>query len=640
MGHWYVYLFPFLTIVALFFFFGYYIQSERQNALVLASAEGVHKPKLQFPSKRFPMERKDALPLLLLTVVYAITAFWGLGNTSATQRFCQFPSANSSLELSLKQPTGLGSLMYYCGLNTGNYVLEYTMDGETWETAATLEQTYVDLFKWKTVDLSGEGLNQVTAIRLTADSMGMELGELAIYDDAGNLLTQNDFTGLTDGAKCLMDEQDLVPETSTYMNSTYFDEIYHARTGYEHIRNIYPYEVSHPPLGKLILGIGIQLFGMTPFGWRLMGTLFGVLMLPILYLFFKNLFGKTPVAFCGTALFAFDFMHLAQTRIATIDTYAVFFILLMYYFMYRFLTTPTDAPFRKAAVPLMLSGLFFGIGAASKWTVIYGAAGLAVLLLISLILRHRDAKERDLAQSQETPALEGEIIPASRLARRAYWKWLVKILLICVGFFIVVPVIIYCLSYLPYAAAKGEPLSFKLIWDNQVFMFTYHKGVTQSHPYSSKWWQWIFDIRPILYYLENDVGNGLKSAFGAFSNPVVCWGGLLSILLLVWRFFKTRAGTALFILIAYLSQLVFWIPISRPTFAYHYFPCILFLTFAITYVFNEIWEAKQGRYKMAVYGFTGGTVFLYACFYPVLTGIAVPEWYGTNFLKWLPSWPF
>ena len=48
------------------------------------------------------------------------------------------------------------------------------------------------------------------------------------------------------------------------------------------------------------------MFGMTPFGWRFMGVLFGVLMLPLLYLFVKNLFGKTVVAACGTALLAAD----------------------------------------------------------------------------------------------------------------------------------------------------------------------------------------------------------------------------------------------------------------------------------------------------------------------------------------------
>ena len=138
------------------------------------------------------------------------------------------------------------------------------------------------------------------------------------------------------------------------------------------------------------MSLGILFFGMTPFGWRFMGTLFGVLMLPILYIFLKNLFGKRAVATCGTILFAVDFMHLTQTRIGTIDTYGVFYILLMYYFLYRWLTLAPGTPFRRCALPLFLSGLFWGIGAASKWTVIYGAVGLAVLYFIGLFSKLRD----------------------------------------------------------------------------------------------------------------------------------------------------------------------------------------------------------------------------------------------------------
>lgn len=128
-------------------------------------------------------------------------------------------------------------------------------------------------------------------------------------------------------------------------------EIYHARTAYENIEGVYPYEISHPPLGKLIIAIGIELFGMTPFGWRFSGVLFGVLMLPVLYMLLKRMFGSTDICACATAIFAFDFMHFSQTRLATIDTYAVFFILLMYLFMYMYITGG-----RKR--DLALSGLF------------------------------------------------------------------------------------------------------------------------------------------------------------------------------------------------------------------------------------------------------------------------------------------
>jgi len=129
----------------------------------------------------------------------------------------------------------------------------------------------------------------------------------------------------------------------------------------EHLNGIYPYEITHPPLGKIIIGIGISLFGMTPFGWRFSGTFFGVLMLPVIYVFAKKLFGGKAVPTACMLLVATDFMHFVQTRIATIDTYAVFFILLMYLFMYMYLE---GGKWRDLA----LSGIFFGLGAASKWT--------------------------------------------------------------------------------------------------------------------------------------------------------------------------------------------------------------------------------------------------------------------------------
>ena len=159
-----------------------------------------------------------------------------------------------------------------------------------------------------------------------------------------------------------------------------FDEIYHARTAYEHIHNMSVYEWTHPPLGKLIITLGILIFGMNPFGWRIMGTLFGIAMVPILYVFAKRMLRRTDYALLAAGLWAFDCMHFTQTRIATIDVYGVFFILLMFLFMYEYirrpyLTTPLKEKFRYLA----LSGLSFGLGVASNRIGCDAGAGLAVL---------------------------------------------------------------------------------------------------------------------------------------------------------------------------------------------------------------------------------------------------------------------
>lgn len=634
-----VYLFPVLTIAALFYFFVWYWQATRTPPAAPGSNGSAPRRRFTFAGKCHPMARRDALPLLVITALYALTAFAQLGSMKAPQSALDLGGTESHT-IVLPQEVYVANLWYFPNLGTGEYNLEISADGAHWSTlwsrtdesgsvtsyywadaagyepSYAMSQNYNQLFKW--IELAPENPQYVRYLRLTgrSDKGLLELGELALFDHNGTRVSTND------SAEPLLDEQDTVPDAISWFNSAYFDEIYHPRTALEHIEGVSPYEISHPPLGKLILGLGIRLFGMTPFGWRFMGTLFGVAMLPLLYVFLKNLFGRTAVAACGTVLLAADFMHLTQTRIGTIDTYGVFFILLMYYFLYRYLTLPAGAPFRKCALPLFLSGLFWGIGAASKWTVIYGCVGLALLYFIGLYQKLRDWPREE---------------------RHARTAWTFRLLAFSVLCFALIPAVIYVLSYYPYAQAKGDTsLSgwLGVMWENQKYMFSYHKGVVDTHPYSSRWYQWILDIRPILYYLDSSL-PGYTTRFGAFLNPVVCWGGLLAMLAVAVRMVQRRCGKALFILVGYLSQLAPWFLIGRITFAYHYFPSVIFLILALCYVFRDLAEREDAvRWKPAVYALTGGAAVLYAMFYPVLVGITVPTWYTTCFLRWFPSWPF
>ena len=102
-----------------------------------------------------------------------------------------------------------------------------------------------------------------------------------------------------------------------------------ARTAYEHLHGMAPYENTHPPLGKVFIMLGISIFGMNPFGWRIVGTLFGIAMLPLMFALAKRVTKSSKWAGLATFLFAVDGMHFVQTRIATIDVYGVFFIMAM-----------------------------------------------------------------------------------------------------------------------------------------------------------------------------------------------------------------------------------------------------------------------------------------------------------------------
>ncbi len=626
-------VFAVVTVTCLVLFFRYYL---RASMPLTGTTEWisriVNKPHFTLTFRRHPMTKRDALPLAIITIVCAALGFLNLGDLTNPQSFYHFDNQGDTVLIELDEPTDIGAVMYYTGLWIGSYKLEFSNDGNNWQRQyaaddhdSEMNQPHSDLFKWRYADVNDFNL-PTKYIRITAERGPLELGELALTTKFGTPITADHIT--TDAVE-LFDEQDIVPDAPSYMNSMYFDEIYHGRTAYENLRDISPYETTHPPLGKLIISVGVSLFGMVPFGWRFMGVLFGVLMLPILYIFLKNMFGKTVIASCGTILFGFDFMHFVQTRIGTIDTYGVIFILLSYFFMYRFITLNPETPIRKSLWPLALSGLSFGIGCASKWTVIYAGAGLLALYILHLVQVRKYYDENDI------------------LGFRAR---LLKTLLLTGVFFLVIPAIIYCLSYIQNAHAAGmrvsegmlwDPAFYKMIWNNQKFMFSYHSGLDATHAYGSSWYQWIVDGRPILYYRDTSMGGGLKSAFASFGNPLVWWGGFLAMIAMGYRFYKYKDGKALFILIGYFSQLAPWFFISRVVFIYHYFPSVIFLVLALSHVFNTIWERRYGSYRMAVLGFTGATVGLFAAFYPVLTGVPVSEFYTKYFLRWIPSaWPF
>ncbi|NLB29014.1 MAG: phospholipid carrier-dependent glycosyltransferase [Clostridiales bacterium] len=637
-----------ITIFGILAFLAYYIhvvQPFRGTAEWIDRA--VTRPRFRYSFKLYRMERRDVLPFVIILAVFTFISFFGLGDTDAPQSYHQFTKDERSVVLKLPGETTVSKMMAFTGLYTGSYTVWHSTDGADWteieleeEDAYPLSQKYSELFKWREVDTNGAFT--ASYIFIGATNSPLELGELAIYDERGELVTAT-------GAQALFDEQETVPEEGpTYLNGMYFDEIYHGRAAMETLRGIYPYETVHPPLGKTLIAVGVSTFGMTPFGWRFMGTLFGVGMLAALYVLLKNMFGKTFVAACGTLLFGFEFMRFVQTRIATVDTYPVFFIILSYLFMYRFLTTKADRPLRETIRSLGFSGLFFGIGVATKWIVVYAGVGLLVMYILKIITDYR---------YYYAPANSG-----------GYTARVVKTLAFTSLTFIVVPAIIYVVSYIPFGLGKNmgsrmlfDPEYYKMVWGVQINTFKYHSALVAEHPYSSWWYQWIVNQRPILYYLDY-LDGGARSAFAAFGNPVVWWGGLVAMLVMIFRSIFYRNARALVILIGYLAQLVPWMLISRIVFAYHYFPSTVFLVLGISHMFDTIYERAAlpdnreylklkppdgiipGRRKLhgkkVIIAFTAAAGVLFVLFYPVLTGVPASAEYLKNFVKWMPSWPF
>lgn len=546
---------------------------------------------------------KDAGLVLLLTALYALLAFRALGDSRAPQSFVDM--GGNSARITLEGDAAPSRVLLYPGVGTGSYQIEYSEDGLSYQSVLSFRQSYTEVLKWQF--LTPETELRPRTVRISCISGTPWLGEVVLLDGDGAAIP----------IRCtiaeLCDEQDCFPRAQSFMNSSYFDEIYHVRTAWEQLQGLWPYELSHPPLGKTLIGLGIRLLGMSPFGWRFMGTLCGVLMLPVMYVFIKRLFGGTAVPCLGTLLLASDFLHYVQTRIATVDSYPVFFILCVYLCLYDYCR-------REKPLSLALCGLSFGLGCACKWICLYAGAGLGLIWVSHWAFRFLDALR------SEQPQL-----------RRHFAKHVLLALL----FLVLLPGLIYYLSYLPYGQAGGAALFSKeytqIVLDNQSFMFSYHSNVSAKHPFASRWYQWVLNIRPIQYYLHH-FGDGTRSSICALLNPALCWGGILSLFVLLYTAIFRRDKKAAFILVGYFSQLVPWMFIKRPTFEYHYFAASLFLVLMLCYVFSLMRDNFRGWLRFAL-PFTLVSVLLFALFFPALSGDRVNTARATELMRWLPTWP-
>lgn len=573
----------------------------------------------------------DYLLFVIITAVYACFAFHDLGSHKMPNTGWIATNESYEILLDFGKEVDLKEFHYFVGgYDNCSYTISYSKDQqpdtEAWTDSSTMNAG--DVYKWNKYDLN----TSMRHLKISADYYPSELFELVFIDADGNQITPVN----TSDYETLFDEASLYKEQITYRDETYFDEIYHARTAYEFIIGRTTYETTHPPLGKILIAAGIKIFGFNPFGWRFMGTLFGVLMLPLLYIFAKRMFKQTWLASVVCLLFAFDFMHFTQTRIATIDVYITFFIILMYYFMFRYTSMSFyTSKLTKTWIPLGLCGISMGLGIASKWTGVYAGAGLAVIFFWHLFKRYVEYNYAKEHPGITTDGIEHDHVTA------VFVPYMIKTLLFCIVFFICIPILIYVLSYIPFVSDNGETNLIKKLIENQKYMFDYHSGLTDTHFYSSKWYEWPMIVKPILYY-SRAVSDTMGEGISAMGNPLVWWVGALALLYIAYHALKNKDSIAGFLTIGFLSQYLPWVLVSRCTFIYHYFTSVPFVTMAIGYAIYQIYKNREGKkrrnFRVAVGIYCIMAVLLFLYFYPVIAGQPVVTDKVEQMYRWFSQW--
>lgn len=647
----------------------------------------------------YRMTRLDVLLVVAVMLAYSLIAFVNLGTLNFPETIWT-GEYGETLTVDLGKQTELSKVVFNGAIATGT-VQVYDDDDHYVE----FEQINGDMYRWQTLEVS----MTTRFARVFVTKGPVAFNELAFYDANGDLIKAAVYQ--PEGTqKHALDEQETVVEQS-YLNRMYFDEIYHARTGFELVtdtklyfdrpadaedfsyisENGYSiYEWTHPQLGKLLIALGISIFGMNPFGWRFMGTLFGVFILAVLYVLAKRIFRRSDFAFLTSALFAVDCMHFTQTRIATIDVYALFFTLLMLLFLYDYMIADKEgASFPKQLLPLGLSGVCFGLGASSKWTCIYTGAGLAVLFFVTFACRcfrtfkvRREEKRKGIRRPAPVnwpallPVLYGLFMIAYYFVKKEYYgdwynllfdrifyipffafvgiaivsgilfrlwtrkksnldlsvheRWMT--LVWCCVFFIVVPVVLYYLSSYCYYITKNCTTFYDRVaelWKTQINMYNYHNDLDATHLCQSMWYQWPLAQKSVWFYSGN-TGNWISN-ISSTGNPAIWYVSAFGAVFMAVEWClnpKCRKDSAFFlVLMGILSGLLPWTLVTRCVFLYHYFSTIPFMMLATILLFYYM-EEKHPRIKPLKWAWLIVAAVVFLLMYPAISGMPCSKAYA------------
>lgn len=483
----------------------------------------------------------DSLFLTFLCVVYFIVALFHLGDMVAPQTFYRAHSDDEFYVL-LKEPVRAPRFIIYTGITENDFTYTYNA-GDT-----DIKIDFDGPFKWHSFNTIGE----VSAIKFKNTSgRNIDFGEIAIMNQDNERIdfsvthyNPGRFIETEDDYKVLTDEQELVQKNSTAMNSTYFDEIYFAQTAYQYATGQKGYEDVHPPLGKIIQSIPIALTGkMTPFTWRIMGTITGVFIIIATYFLAKEIFTKASFARVAAILVALSGLHFVQTRVGTVDSYLCLFTILAFLFMMKFVNSKEKMQY------FILSGIFFGCACSVKWSGAFGGIGLALLLFAKL---------------------------RKNIFKKGNRKWLLR----GIFAFILIPLTIYCSSYLLFQnTTRAKNLGD--VYNQGYRLFSYHSNEITPHPYSSKWFTWPILLKPMLYVYDSTDNTSIY----LMGNYVIALVSVLALILSAYYAFRYKDRRSLIIVVSWLGLFLPYAFIRRTMFLYHYLPASIFAILAVVNLF-------------------------------------------------------
>jgi dolichyl-phosphate-mannose-protein mannosyltransferase len=563
------------------------------------------------------LNRKSWLIPLLLTIVYTIISGVNLaqisGNPSATW-IGNYESKN--ITFIFDKPTKLSSIRYFLGLSNGKFKVYAQI-----ESGVNLQVMKIDtsnfpppVYQWNSI-IFNKNLS-IKQLIFSIESPSVEFKQFALFDNKGKLATNYKISMSYSNTTDKVDTLFAIAQTPrnyapSIKSSIVYDEMYYAVTAYQYVHHIPLYATNHPPLGTLIIALGILIFGMNPLGWRIMAYCCGIIMIPLIYYFAKRIFKSNRTAIFAALLLMFDFMHFTINRYALIDSMVTLFICAEYLLLFCYIGNQKGGKINSAQNNLWGIAFFFALALATKWTALFSLA--AVLPIITYYEFYKNNNQTIAYQVVKFGALTCSVI------------------------------VLYSLSFISQYQIQTSTHEFiSFIIQQHLAMWHYHTGyaVTHHHQFESPWWSWPLMLRPQQIYIWINLITKQSASVVLMGNPAIWWFSIVATLLMIINFIKTRSWQLGFILLAIASQYLPYMFLKRTSFIYYLYSVTPFMILAITWALDAALRRPEKSLKRLVWIYLVLVIGLFILFYPAISGLEIHRDYTYRYLLWYQSWDF
>lgn len=305
---------------------------------------------------------------------------------------------------------------------------------------------------------------------------------------------------------------------------------------------------EHPPLGKLFIVAGIELFGDNPWGWRFFSVIFGTATIVLFYFLCRRLDMSRNAASIATFLLALENMTFVQASVAMLDVYCLTFMLAAY-LLY-------------AGRQYAASGIAVGLSALAK----LNGALAALVLFIHWLFRRQG---------------------------RSWW-FALTVVLAPMAFVGLMP--LFDLAIVRDFSALEDPISRIKTMLSLSSSLTFS---TVDHPAMSRPWEWLLAYKPMGYWYNPHYIAGISPSVWALIMPTFAY--------LVYRAVRgSQAG--LFGAAWFAGTYLVWIPLSlitdRVSYIYYFYPTVgavcLGLGLGLSQLLDFYQRRRPGKLKRTI----------------------------------------